>query len=373
MLFENPFCMKKIIFFLSTLFLCVFAFAQSTSFLISGKVIDAATKAPLQAASVFAQNTTVGTATSIEGMFMVRLPNGGYDLVVTFTGYETATKRISTTDAEDKNIVIELKQKEKAMEEVSIKTSNEVKDGWIKYGDFFTENFIGKTTNSKLCTIKNKAALHFYFSKKRNRLKVLASEPLEIENPALGYKIKYTLDSFTHDYGTLVSTFTGYPLFEEMQTSDSMQRIGWKETRLRAYKGSILHFMRSLYNKNLKEEGFEIQLITKLNGTDTAIKLSNFYVALNCTKDDSTQVVEINPNQPDIAVLYKNEEPETAYTQLNEDAPIKFELSIINIPATQSIAIEQNGFYYNQNDITINGYWSWEKTGDMLPYDFKPE
>ena len=365
--------MKKTIAFLSFLFFTIITFSQSTSFLVSGKVIDAATKLPLQAASVFAQNTTVGTASNTEGVFALRLYNGGYDLVVTFTGYETAAKRITTADENDKNIVIELKQKEKSMEEISIKTSNEVKDGWVKYGDFFTENFIGKTTNSKQCFIKNKETLKFYFSKKRNRLKVLAPEPIEIENAALGYTIKYTLDSFTHDYGTLVSTFTGYPLFAAMQSTDTSKLHSWKANRLAAYKGSILHFMRSVYNKNLQEEGFEIQFIVKNNGTETAIPVMNFYGGLNYTKSDSTQLVEINPNQTDMAVLYKNEEPETAYSILNEEAPKKFELSVINIPATQSIAIEQNGFYYDQNDVTINGYWSWEKVADMLPYDFKIE
>ena len=56
---------------------------------------------------------------------------------MTFTGYQTETKRITTADADDKNIVIALKVKEKAMEDVVITSSNEVKDGWEKYGSFF--------------------------------------------------------------------------------------------------------------------------------------------------------------------------------------------------------------------------------------------
>ncbi|MBL0357677.1 MAG: carboxypeptidase-like regulatory domain-containing protein [Chitinophagaceae bacterium] len=365
--------MKKNIAALATIFISAIAFAQSTSFNITGKIIDATTKAPMLGASVFAQNTTLGTATGADGMFTLWLPNGGYDLVVTFTGYETVSRRITTADAVDRNMVIELKQKEKAMEEVSIKSSNEIKDGLAKYGDFFMENFIGKTINSKQCVIINKEALKFYFSKKRNRLKILTSEPLEIENTALGYKIKYTLDSFTHDYTTQVSTFTGYPLFEEMQTADLNQAAAWKANRIAAYKGSILHFMRSTYNQQLKEEGFEIQFIVKNNDADTAIKGLNFYAALNYSRDDSTKLVEISPNQPNVAVLYKNELPGKDYTDLNEDAPKKFELSIITIPVMQAIGIEQNGFYYDQNDIGISGYWSWEKVADMLPYDFKAE
>lgn len=363
--------MNKITSFVLFLFVTTAAIAQPPSFKVTGKVIDAVTKAPMQAASVFAQNTTMGTATGSDGSFTLWLPTGGYDLAVTFAGYETVSRRISSTDATD--IVIEMKQQVKSMEEVAIRTSNEVKDGLAKYGDFFMENFIGKTNNSKQCVIKNTEALKFYFSKKRNRLKVLAAEPLQIENTALGYRIKYTLDSFTHDYGTVVTTFVGYPLFEEMQPTDAGQAEVWKTNRMVAYKGSILHFMRSTYNKQLKEDGFEIQFIVKNNGADTAIKGLDFYGALNYSKDDSTRVVEISPNQTEVAILYKNELPDKAYTDLNEDASKKYELSIVSFPAMQAIGIEQNGYYYDQNDITATGYWSWEKVADMLPYDFKTE
>lgn len=346
---------------------------SSTYFKISGKVIDANSKAPMQAASVFAQNTTMGTATGTDGRFTLWLPNGGYDLAATFAGYETSTKRITTADANDSNLVIEMKLQVKSMEEVAVKSSNELKDGLEKYGSFFMDNFIGKTTNSKQCDIKNKEALKFYFSKKRNRLKVRADEPLVIENAALGYRIKYTLDSFTHDYNTVVSTFAGYPLFEEMQPLDAAQAAVWKANRITAYKGSILHFMRSTYNKQLKEEGFEIQFIVNKNGVDTAIKGLDFYGALNYDRNDSTQITEINPNQTEVAIIYKNELPDKVYTDANEDAPKKFELSFVTFPPAQAIGIEQNGYYFDQNDITMTGYWSWEKVADMVPYDFKIE
>lgn len=363
--------MQKILPVLSFFFLSLFATAQPTYFTTNGKIIDVVTKLPLQAASVFAQNTTMGTATDAAGNFLLKLPAGGYDIVITFTGYETVSKRVTSSDNNNSGIVIEMKQKNNAMEEVLIKSSNEVKDGWEKYGNLFIENFIGKTTNSELCTIKNKEVVKFYFSKRRNRLKVLADAPVEIENNALGYKIKYTLDSFVHDFATQASAFTGYPLFEEMQTSDNAQQAAWQAKRLIAYNGSILHFMRSVYNRHLKEEGFEIQFVAKNNDKDTAIRVSNFYGALNYSKDDSTQVVDIVPNQPDVAVLYKNEIPEQSYFSGDEEGKKNFELSVINIAAAQSIAIEQNGYYYDQNDITISGYWAWEKTADMVPYDFK--
>jgi len=348
------------------------ATAQTNTYLITGKVLDATTKLPLQGASVFAQNTTIGTATDAQGNFTLRLQNGGYDLIITFTGYQTTSKRISTADEADKNIVIEVSKKEKALEDVVITSSNEVKDGLAKYGDFFLDNFIGKTVNSQLCTIKNKEALKFYFSKKKNRLKVLSAVPLEIENLSLGYKIKYTLDSFTHEYGTQLSTYSGYPLFEELVPTNDGQKSLWQTNRLKAYYGSMLHFMRSVHNKSLKEEGFEIQFVTSRNDQEMAVPLQDFYGALNYTKTDSTQLVEITPNQQNLAVLYTKQPPDSLYVSTTNDVQRDFQLSILTIADGASIDIEQNGYFFDQNDIIINGYWIWQKVADVLPYDFRP-
>ncbi len=364
--------MKRVSCFLSALVFVFNSFSQSSEYTVSGRVVDKATKLPMQAASVFAQNTTFGTATGPEGNFKLRLPNGGYDLVVTFTGYETESIRISTADASNNEIVIELKQKDKTLEAVAVVGSTEVKDGWLQYGNFFLENFIGKTTFSENCTIKNPEVMKFYFSKRKNRLKVLASEPLNIENNALGYKIKYALDSFTYEYATDITTYTGNPLFEEMQPVVDSQRNYWSANRIKAYNGSMLHFMRAVYNKNVKEQGFELQFLVKFNGKEEAVELKNYYGGLNYNRDDSTQTVEIMPNQPDLAVLYTKEKPGEKYlAQAGANEPKNFQFSFLTFSPGNSIILEQNGYFFEQNDIAINGYWTWEKVADMLPYDYK--
>lgn len=361
--------MKKFTFFL--LFsLISFSVLSQSGYSVNGKIIDAVTRLPMLGASVFAENTTIGTATTADGVFHLQLPNGGYNLVVTFTGYQTETKRITTADTGNHNMIIELKQKEKSLEDVVVRSTSEVTDGWEKYGDFFLENFIGRTTNSKQCSIKNKEVLKFYFYKRKNRLKILATAPLEIVNDALGYVIKYELDSFTHEYNTQVSLYTGYPLFEEMLTDNEEQKAKWNASRLNAYKGSILHFMRSLYNKKLKEEGFEIQFLVKENDIEKAIPVLNFYGGLNYSKDDSTQTVEVWPNQTQVVVIYKNETPEQSYLAANPDEPGKFQLSVFSFVPKESIVIERNGYYFEQTDFTINQYLAWEKVADMLPYNF---
>lgn len=362
--------MKNIIFlFLQFLFFNT-AFCQS-SFTITGNVKNSLNDATMQAASVFAQNTTIGTVTDADGNFSITLPNGGYDLVVSYTGFKNEVQRITGADATQK-LSFKLKEKEKELETVSIVSSNEVKDGLAKYGDFFKAAFIGKTNNSKLCNIQNPEVLHFFFSKKKNRLKIMASEPLVIKNEALGYTIKYALDSFTHEYKTEVSVYSGYPLYENMQ-ADSAQMLRWQAARLEAYKGSMLHFMRSVYNKTLQQDKFELQFILKNNDKEEAIKLNNFYAAINYAKDDSTQTVEILPNQNDVGILFLAAKPTATYLIENTGEPTAFQFSMLNFKSKESIIIEQNGYFYDQNDITTSGYWAWNKVADQLPYDFKIE
>jgi hypothetical protein len=195
---------------------------------------------------------------------------------------------------------------------------------------------------------------------------------LEIQNDALGYSIKYTIDSFTYEYGTQVSLYTGYPLFEEMVPRDAAQMATWKQNRQTAYQGSILHFMRSVYARRIKEEGFEMQFLVKNDDAEHAIELKDYYGALHYAKDDSTQTVEILPNQPMVAVLYTREKPDTTYlAQADAGTPAAFQFSFLTFVPQTSVVIERNGFYYNQDDIAINSYWTWEKVADMLPYNYE--
>ena len=162
---------------LSAFFISETIFGQFT---LTGKVVDSASREPLYGASVFCQNTTSGTITNKEGGFSLQLKAGGYELIISFTGYQTREIRISNND--NSPLQIELVKEEKTMGEVVIRSSNEVTDGWNKYGKFFLENFIGSTPNSVLCTLQNPEVLHFYYYKKSDKLKVLATEPVLISN-----------------------------------------------------------------------------------------------------------------------------------------------------------------------------------------------
>ncbi len=353
--------MKSCLFLLS-IFVSTIVFGQFT---ITGKVVDSTTKEPLFGASVFAQNTTSGTTTNREGEFSLSLKSGGYELIVSFTGYQSREIRISNND--NNPLQIDMTKEEKAMEEVVIRSSNEVKDGWDKYGKFFLENFIGSTPNALQCTLQNPEAVHFYYYKKSEKLKVLATEPIVISNLALGYNLRYQLDSFMYYYKTQVSSYRGYCFFSEMDSSFAQQRI-WSTNRKKAYDGSKLQFMRSYYDSTLNEDGYEIALLDSIYDKRFDM-ISNPYDTAYYGMYDSTHEVEVYYPRK-ISVTYKKK-PEPEYLKKFK-LPLNVGSQISYIDLLDAIGIKENGYFYDQKDWVSQGYWSWKNLADLLPYDYIP-
>ena len=79
----------------------------------------------------------------------------------------------------------------------------------------------------------------------------MANEGIIIDNNAIGYTIKYDMDSFVHEYNSSVTVYSGYPLFEEKKATTAAQLQIWKNAREETYYGSTLHFMRSLLKQQL--------------------------------------------------------------------------------------------------------------------------
>jgi hypothetical protein len=359
--------MKQLCFAICMILITLRGVGQDKMFYIHGKVVDEKTGTALSNASVFCQNTTTGTISNNEGLFSLRLNNGGYDLVISYTGYETQVLRVSNSSKEKDSLLIPMKEASKAMAEVAVSGSFMVADGWNKYGQFFLDNFIGTTENAAQCTIENKDAISFYFYKKRNKLKVKAKEEIIIINQALGYKIHYQLDSFVNDYTTHVSSYTGYPLFETLTgTVDQQQK--WTKNRYRTYIGSRLHFMRSWYDSTLKEEGFQVETLNA-PGSDKGTLLNNPYDATIYSLDSG--IVDININGS-IRISYTGQVPDKNYLMQNHfPLNAKVEVSALEMPS--GFSIEENGYFFEQSEITNMGYWAWKKIAELVPYDYNPE
>jgi hypothetical protein len=351
---------------ISLLFLLIsLVYNAHAQFTVTGIVLDSASREPLSAASVFCQNTTLGTTTNKQGEFSLALKSGGYDLIFTYTGYQTQTIRVTGDVA---RFEILMSKEDKSLGEVVIKSSNEVKDGWSKYGQFFLDNFIGTTPNAAQCVLQNPEVLKFYLLKKSNKLRVLATEPILIANNALGYQLRYQLDSFVYHYNTDINLYRGYCLYSEMEGSDSARRA-WKSNRSKAYYGSKLQFMRSYYDSTLVEDGWIISLLDE-NNTTSFKKVADPYDSTFYGSLDSTAEVEIwYPRK--ITVNYIKKKPEQEYIKKFK-LPKNISVQTSYIEFTDGIAIKENGYYYDQKDWINQGYWSWKNLADQLPYDYLP-
>ena len=359
--------MKKVLLSLLVIFISLGGFCQEKVFFIHGKVTDEKTGSILAGASVFCQNTTTGTISNNEGLFALRLNNGGYDLVVSYTGYKTQVMRVSNTMKDKDSLLILMKEETKNLGEVAVTGSAIVADGWNKYGQFFLDNFIGTTANASLCTIENKDVLSFYFYKKRNKLKVKAKEEIIILNQALGYKIHFQLDSFVNDYNSHISSYTGYPLFETL-TGTVEQQATWMKNRYRTYIGSRMHFMRSWYDSTLKDEGFEVETLNAPE-SDKGTLLENPYDPIYYSLDSG--IVDININGK-IRVTYSGQVPDKKYLAQNH-FPLNAKVQVSALEMPTGFSIEENGYFYEQSEITNLGYWAWKKIAELVPYDYNPE
>jgi hypothetical protein len=375
---------------------------------IKGKVLNAENNEPITKASVFLSNTSIGTTSNNEGAFELAVPSGKYDLIVSSIGYETFSQTINTSAATD-FLSVKLKVKAPELETVIIEPYE--KNGWERWGKFFTENFIGLSAYGSNCKIKNPQVLRFRHSKKNNELTAIAMEPLLIENKDLGYTIQYQMESFSYDFKNHYLVYTGYPFFEPMKGGQMKERK-WAQNREAVYSGSMLHFMRSVYRNKISEEGFQVRRLRKVPNSEKQRVKNKFKVTItgnsstqkyipDFEKDSSTYYNKIM-RQPDffdvidtallngdsiayavdsvtaglefpnyLLVVYKNKLAPIEYQRLAPENGQAM-LSQLTLIAGRPINIQANGVYYYPVDLLSLGYWAWsEKMATMLPFDYK--
>ena len=383
---------------------------------ITGLVVDAGTGKVIPGCSVFITNTSKGTITDNTGHFELSdVPSGKHQLIISSVGYETS---VFTFSEEKLPIQLKVELKIKVRELANVIVESYVEETWEKWGRFFLDNFIGSTANSKGCTIKNAKVIRFKFYKKSNRLVAYADEALLIENKALGYTIHYQLEKFEVNFNEESVIFLGYSLFEE-----SSNKKKYAQHRQHSYKGSMLHFIRSVYTNTLIENGFEVRRMTRIYNLEK-LRVKKAYAPVKViTKipGSSTQMIELKEpdlpqdtlsyyqrvmRQPDfnevygeklltadslvikqeglfkimyfpgyLFVTYTGELEEDGYIRtLSEPRNPASQRSFLFSPKEDMIRIEKNGHYFDPQNLFALGYWGWsEKLANALPLDYENE
>lgn len=379
---------------------CVFSLAANGQKLIKGVVLNKDNK-PIPNASVFVNTSSIGTTSDELGNFAMKTPVGRCVIVIASAGFETYSQIISSKEIPDRMAVtLQTKPLEKNAYE---------KNGWTNWGNFFMLNFIGSSANAQECKIKNPKAIHFSVSEERNELSASTDEPLIIENKALGYTIKYYLESFVFNFQTLIFGYKGYCFFQPMQGGADKQNI-WEKNRSETYIGSLMHFMRSLYRNQIEEEGFDMRPLKKVKNLPSYQTNKTELVSLNANGKDSFQTKNLANTDEDyqeqimnednyrdvlgtsirgdsiayavsettagldfknfIMATYRGKETPPEYQQQMNGTSMTSQLILIN---KRPVEIESNGSYYDTRDLLVLGYWTWaQKIANILPYDYNP-
>ncbi len=243
--------------FLSFL-LWIIPFTLSGQRYISGYITDIENGDPIPGASVFIANTTVGTTTDTAGYYRLKIPGeGSYRLAISHVGYQPVFSDIETGKALEMRLNVTMQMHEMGDVTVTARVRARKKDV-----DLFWRTVLGKEPSKKTIHATNPDAAYYYYNSKTRTLKVTCSVPLQIVNNETGYHIQYILDHFTHNYDTDISSWEGQYMFRELEPNNYRQKNTWESNRKKVYQVSVNHFMKTLYQDSLMNNGFLLTYTT---------------------------------------------------------------------------------------------------------------
>jgi len=368
----------------------------------------------LPGAGIYLSGYTTATVTNSDGQFnLAKLKPGSYEVVVQMMGYLPYSKSVVISD-QSVNITIVLQENTVQLREVVI-TADPNRE---KNLQLFKEFFIGRTPNSAKCKILNPEVLYIKYDGDNKILTVTSNEFLVVENKALGYRLKYMLNLFEYNYNTRIVYFSGLPVFEDLKGSGSKRRT-WLKNREVAYAGSPQHFFQSLYRNKVEEEGFIIYKRIKIPNpnrpsdgyiaaararlmrkrksviipgsiiTDSLTMLQQLqdlpkeYTSLDMSGvATDTLVKQIYPNmktinyKDELYVMYTKEEESIGYSNTGHYVmrPLtipNYEISVVQM-LKGPVSFYANGGMHDAKGLLFEGFWAYEKIGDMVPMDYVP-
>ena len=359
--------LKSILFI--SFFLLVFPSVGQQGFL-RGTVVDSKTFKPLTFASVYINNTTIGSSTDLQGDYLLsNIPIGDYELIVSYIGYQPYHIRVTVVRDQIQNLSVKLTPAITNLLDVKINSSKDEK--WKSQLKRFQNLFFGNSQWTKLCTIYNPWVLEFSEGK-NDQLIAIASAPLEIENPGLGYRITYQLKEFSA--GPTAYRISGYVKFKEIATRDTVLSALWSTRRTQIYYGSSRHLFKAMINNRSVEEGF--LLLEDKSGLPEIIRKSNYLANLNqsvFTYSDSGKVTPLPrptkykiqlPSRLEVHYL-KRSVPPTVYR--NVTSPISW----VEVKGG-AIEASSEGIVNNPGALILSGAMGEARVAQVLPNDYLP-
>lgn len=197
--------------------------------IIWGKVVDAQTGEPVEAASVYLSHSLLGSATSIDGLYGIeKIPQGPHTLVVSRIGYGTLKQEV---DIISDSTLLELNYRlipdVYKLDEIGVTAVQPKK--WQRQFELFNKLFLGTMPFEEQAQVLNPYVLDF--QEDRNKLTAFSDELLVMENQGIGYRIHFQLMGFEWDKREDILQFTGAGYFEDLESTEESEHRTWSENR----------------------------------------------------------------------------------------------------------------------------------------------
>lgn len=353
---------------LAFVFLSFTVYAQT----ITGRVLDAKTSEPLPFANVFINNTTIGAVTDANGYFSLSgiADPGNYEVVFSFVGYETHKAKVSLSDDVVKLGIISLKPSEIQLAAVEVSSKRDKQ--WEKDLKKFKRIFLGQDKQAAACTLINPWVIDFPKDETGKKFLAKASDPIGIENKALGYRIIFYLTDFQYDAKGY--SIAGNARFTELKSQDADELALWEANRMKSYRQSTHYLFKAMIDKRIRGEGFS--LYRDETYIDNVITRSdNFNADLGKTvfEYDTSSLVVPGKQQDTYRISIKgrvevHDNKEKSSTRIYQDVfgPVSW-ISLRN----NSVLVNKNGFPFRPEEVIVSGDLSYSRVGNMLPLDYK--
>jgi hypothetical protein len=321
--------------------------AQPFNNSISGILLDKKTKEPLPSVNIYISNTTWGTTSNSNGSFKISsIIPGNHEVVFSMIGYETHSQICKLTDSSKIFIRIEMVPKVYEIKEVTV--TAERPEQWFDDLEEFKDEFLGYSPYSYKCKIVNEYDINFTHPEE----KILVAESdklIEVINYTLGYSVKCEIRKFEYNKAQKALWYSYLLFFTELDTNDLDVKDEWERNRKCRYKESLAFFLKTLFEDNLGDEGFEISLVYKPGNTGLYISSSSDLII----KDQLTETCKLNFTEfLEVYNFYIDfEDFRTSWLKLNYP----------------SITIDKYGYPLEYGATTIYGYWAKLGVASFLP------
>ncbi len=327
--------MKKIISLIfSAILLVGSSLGQGKFTEIYGVVSDSAGK-PIKDLTVFIPFTSKGTTTNENGEYLLeRIPAGEIELVFRHISFLPLTKTLSSNSEQAVELNVSMKNNILEIKEI-VKRANP--ENW-KFGyERFKEHVLGDPIG-RYCEVKNPSDIYFHYD--GERLTGHATEPLEIVNNYLGYKLVYFLDYFwyskdiTNPDGSIQQAsfaFSGSAFYVDRIDEKVLRKMTWERNRMTEFNGTLKHFLLSVYYDQLVQQEFEIKQAWK--------NLQN----LQKSENISPSMAYVRSMLMEKRFYWDKSSNKSIYLHYNpeEDYPIQSKTTDLNqVPPTKSIRMD---------------------------------